>query len=246
MGVVADIAGQKFNRLTAIEPVGRNKRNSVLWRCKCDCGNEIITTVSHLRSGHTKSCGCLMRETSAINMHNITFKTGCSLERLYAVWSEMLLRCNKPANKAYKHYGGRGIKVCKEWQDYLVFKEWAYSHGYNENAKRHECTIDRIDVNGDYCPENCRWATNAEQSVNKQDTVYVELNGERMALSQAAEKLRMNYGTLNSRINKLHWPVEKALSTPVHDCGWRRHDPDNPKPRHRKRVHQKKETDNNE
>lgn len=245
MGVVADIAGQKFNRLTAIEPVGRNKRNSVLWRCKCDCGNETITTVSHLRSGHTKSCGCLMRETSAINMHNITFKTGCSLERLYAVWIEMLLRCNNPANKAYKHYGGRGIKVCKEWQDYLVFKEWAYSHGYNENAKRHECSIDRIDVNGNYCPENCRWATNAEQSVNKQDTVYVELNGERMALSQAAEKLRMNYGTLNSRINKLHWPVEKALSTQVHDCGWRRHDPDNPKPRHRKRVH-KKENDNNE
>ena len=246
MGVVADIACQKFNRLTAIEPVGRDKWNSVLWRCKCDCGNETITTVAHLRSGHTKSCGCLMRETSAINMHNITFKTGCSLERLYAVWSEMLLRCNNPANKAYKHYGGRGIKVCKEWQDYLVFKEWAYSHGYNENAKRHECTIDRIDVNGNYCPENCRWATNAEQSVNKQDTVYVELNGERMALSQAAEKLRMNYGTLNSRINKLHWPVEKALSTPVHDCGWRRHDPDNPKPRHHKRVHQKKETDNNE
>lgn len=240
MGVVADIACQKFNRLTAIEPVWRNKRNSVLWRCKCDCGNETITTVSHLRSGHTKSCGCLMRETSAINMHNITFKTGCSFERLYAVWIEMLLRCNNPEDKAYKHYGGRGIKVCKEWQDYLVFKECAYSHGYNENAKRHECSIDRIDVNGNYCPENCRWATNAEQSVNKQDTVYVELNGERMALSQAAEKLRMNYGTLNSRINKLHWPVEKALSTPVHDCGWRRHDPDNPKPRHRKRVHQKK------
>lgn len=246
MGVVADIAGQKFNRLTAIEPVGRDKRNSVLWRCKCDCGNETITTVSHLRNGHTKSCGCLMRETSAINMHNITFKTGCSLERLYAVWSEMLLRCNNPANKAYKHYGGRGIKVCKEWQDYLAFKDWAYSHGYNENAKCHECTIDRIDVNGNYCPENCRWATNAEQIVNKQDTVYVELNGERMALSQAAEKLRMNYGTLNSRINKLHWHVEKALYTPVHDCGCRRHDPDNPKPRHHKRVHQKKETDNNE
>nr|DAH55528.1 MAG TPA: PVL ORF-50-like family [Bacteriophage sp.] len=241
MGRTVDITGQKFGRLKAIEPVGRDKHNSVLWRCKCDCGNETITTVAHLRSGHTKSCGCFMRETSAINMHNAMFKTGCSLERLYAVWSEMMLRCNKPTNKAYKHYGGRGIKVCKEWQDYLVFKEWAYSHGYDENAKRHECTIDRIDVNGNYCPENCRWATNAEQSVNKQDTVYVELNGERMALSQAAEKLRMNYGTLNSRINKLHWPVEKALSTSVRDCGWRRHDPDNPKPRHHKKVKQKGE-----
>lgn len=244
MNRVVDITGQKFNRLKVVGKAGRDSRNCILWRCKCDCGGETITTASHLRSGHTKSCGCLMRETSAINMHNLVYKNGCSQERLYAVWSEMLLRCSNPSNKSYKHYGGRGIKVCNEWQDYLAFKEWAYSHGYNENAKCHECTIDRIDVNGNYCPENCRWATNAEQSVNKQDTVYVELNGERMALSQAAEKLRMNYGTLNSRINKLHWPVEKALSTPVQDCGWRRHDPDNPKPRHHKKT--KKEIDSNE
>ena len=245
MSRAVDITGQKFGRLTVLS-FDSVKKHQSMWKCKCDCGNETIVSASHLKSGHTKSCGCLMRETSAINMRNVSFKTGCSLERLYAVWSEMMLRCNKPTNKAYKHYGGRGIKVCKEWQDYLVFKEWAYSHGYDENAKFQECTIDRIDVNGDYCPENCRWTINSEQCINKQDTVYVELNGERMALSQAAEKLHMNYGTLNSRINKLHWSIERALSTPVRDCGWRRHDPDNPKPRHHKRVNQKKETDNNE
>ena len=143
-----DLTGQRFGRLTVLE------RTELKWLCKCDCGNKKIVAGGHLVSGDTKSCGCLR------------IKHGMRNTRLYSIWHGMKERCYNTKHKFYKHYGGRGIKVCEEWKnDFQTFADWALSHGYADNL-----TIDRIDVNGNYEPSNCQWATNAEQQRNKRNS----------------------------------------------------------------------------
>ena len=161
-----DLTGARYGRLTVLERKGSNKHGRPLWLCKCDCTNTILLSTPRLQSGNTKSCGCFRQE--AIGQRNTTH--GLKGIRLYEVWKNMKKRCCNPNMKIYKYYGGRGIKVCDEWRNsFQAFYDWAMANGYNPSAPRGETTIDRIDVNGDYCPKNCRWVSIAEQQRNKRN-----------------------------------------------------------------------------
>lgn len=149
-----DLTGKVFGRLTVLERVKNYKPKGTFYKCKCECGKEIIVGSGNLKNGTTKSCGCLKKELvrSQFSRHKH------SKEKLYQVWKSMRKRCNNPNDKSYKHYGALGIKVCEEWQTYPPFREWAYSKGYFEMEGYTRNTIDRINPFGDYCPDNCRIA----------------------------------------------------------------------------------------
>jgi len=167
-----DETGNRYGRLTVIRRVGVGKGGNATWLCQCDCGGETIVNGGYLRDGRTRSCGCLLHETRVANGHNRMIH-GMNSSRLYGVWTGMKKRCNMPSHPHYKDYGGRGIKVCDEWSnDFRVFAEWALSHGYDESAPKGKCTLDRIDPDGDYCPENCRFADMVVQQNNRRDSKH--------------------------------------------------------------------------
>ena len=155
-----DLTGKRFGRLVVISKADR-VNGMIRWLCKCDCGNETVVYGNNLRRGTTRSCGCFRHEfLMATCKAHITH--GQEPMRLYRVWGDMRSRCRNPNHRAYKYYGGRGITICAEWDDYTAFRDWAFAHGYREGL-----TIDRINNDGNYEPGNCRWITMAEQNKNK-------------------------------------------------------------------------------
>ena len=141
-------------------------------------------------------------------------------ERLYHVWNSMKQRCENPNRPNYVWYGAKGISVCDEWQNYLTFKKWAYENGYDDKAPKGGCTLDRIDIEKGYSPQNCRWISMADQNRNKSYHRYVEYRGERLTVTQLARKTGMIKETLVYRLNA-NWSVEDAVNKPIkkNHCG---------------------------
>lgn len=208
-----NLVGMKFGRLTVMDRESpKIKKTKGLWICKCECGNVIKVNTNNLKSGNTTSCGCKRKET----LSQLRTKHGESDARLYNVWLGMKKRCYNTKNVDYKNYGGRGITVCDEWKDSFVnFSQWAYENGYDKDAPRGQCTIDRIDVDGCYEPENCRWVDRYIQMNNKRNNRILTYNGESHTLAEWCEIVNIPYSSLESRLDKLHWSVEKTLTTPT-------------------------------
>ena len=207
MGRLIDLIGQKFGRLTVIERAENDLYGKVRWLCRCDCGNIVIRHGHTLRKNRESDCGCgrLVRAKRSATKH------GGWGTRLYIIWVDMCRRCENPKTSSFSHYGGRGITVCQEWHDFTAFRAWAYTHGYSKFL-----TIDRIDNAKGYSPENCRWATVKVQENNRRNNTVLAFRGEVHTLSQWAEITGVHRATIGRRIHKYGWPIERALTEPVH------------------------------
>lgn len=197
----ADLTGKKFGRLIALHRL-HNTKCKTKWLCVCECGNFIETQEGHLRSGHTKSCGCLQRDISS----QYHIKHNKCDTRLYNTWCNMKKRCYAVKFKDYRNYGGRGIKVCDEWlNDFMSFYDWSMNNGYKECL-----SIDRIDVNGNYEPSNCRWATMKQQSRNTRRNNIVTFNNVSHCVTDWCDLLGIKRNTVYKRLS-YGWNMHEAL-----------------------------------
>lgn len=206
MGKFVDLTGQKFGRLVAIKYLGKSK-----WLCKCDCGKETISNSYELRVGKAKSCGCLrteriIKEGKQRKIH------GMKNTRLYRIWSHIKERCYKSRCKSFKYYGARGITMDNEWfNSFMSFYNWAIANGYTDDL-----TIDRINVNENYCPENCRWLTMKEQASNKRTSHSFIWKGKIFnTIVELSNFSKIPYARLYNRLITKRWSVEKAMTTPL-------------------------------
>lgn len=198
MGARRDLTGIRYTRLVAVEVVGK-RRNRPLWRLVCDCGGEAFGLAGELECGTPRSCGCLHVETArAQGKNNGSHGGTADKDRLYNVWAGMKQRCYDVNFEKYSDYGARGITICDEWRDdYAAFREWSLANGHDKSL-----TIDRIDNDKGYSPDNCRWADRFVQMNNRRNTVWVEYQGERITLSNAARACGINRMTLWDRAKK--------------------------------------------
>lgn len=207
-----DIVGQRFGKLIVIKRVENDKFNRSKWLCKCDCGNYKIIAGTFLRTHKTNSCGCLFKEVHSKS--KFKNKKQKEFNRIYSILNGMKNRCYNIKSKDYNNYGNRGIKICNEWLDKENgvdnFYNWAINNGYKNNL-----TIDRIDVNGNYEPNNCRWITCKKQCNNQRTNRIIEYKGKRKTLSEWSEELNIKYSTLNNRVNTNHWTIERAFTQKV-------------------------------
>jgi hypothetical protein len=209
-----DLTGKRFGRLFVIKRVGSNKFNKSIWLCKCDCGNEKIITGTLLRIGETTSCGCFNRERLIETSKEANTTHGKRYTTLYHIWRGIKLRCLNEKNPNYKYYGSRGIKICDEWKDnFQAFYNWSIDNGYNEEklpSGRNKLTIDRIDIDGDYTPSNCRFITYKQQNRNRRNNKRITYNNQTLTLVEWCEILNLPYDRVQQRIYK-GMSFEKAM-----------------------------------
>lgn len=202
-----NISGQRFGRLTAVLPKGRDKYSKTLWECICDCGALVLKPIGSLMSGNTKSCGCgkhigflaviQKRKDSAFGIYHVRARNS---------WRHMIDRCNNKNNIHYSDYGGRGISVCERWMDLKLFVE-------DMGDPPDGMTLDRFpDMNGNYEPKNCRWATPKQQAQNTRRNVFVDFEGEKICISEAATRIGMPKSSLYAKISKAKKDVERRIS----------------------------------
>ena len=211
-----DLTGQKFGRLTVLSLdhkeqayLSNGKKNGFkyFYLCQCNCGIKKVIVDCSLLSGSTRSCGCLVTENNVIG--NKAKTHGKTHTRLYKIWSKIKERCYNPKDIRYKNYGGRGITICNEWLNFEPFYEWAINNGYHDNL-----TIDRINVNGNYEPANCRWVTNKTQARNKTTNKLYTYKNETHCITEWAEITNISESKLRQRLCKLRWSIERAFNTP--------------------------------
>ena len=192
-----NLIGQSFGRLTVIAEgktrESNNKRKQYYWLCQCSCGSQPKEiNQNSLLNGEIISCGCYHSEHN----HEYGFKHGMSHTRIYTIWSGMIQRCCNPNAKNYPRYGSRGVTVCEEWKEFKNFYDWSKISGYSDNL-----TIERLDNNGNYCPENCTWITKQKQMRNTRRNHYIKYNDEELTLTEWARKFDMNVETLRYQVN---------------------------------------------
>lgn len=198
-----NLIGERFSKLLVIDEaechINPSGQRLTRWLCKCECGNEVKVRTTSLNSGNTKSCGCWHKD--------VHFKHGMIKDVVYKAWCSMIERCSNPNNPRYRAYGGRGIEVCKEW---LKFENFYADMGNRPSG----CSLDRINVNGNYEASNCRWATYKQQNRNRRNNKLIEFNGEVKCLSEWAECVGIKTHTLLFRLNA-GWSIDSALTIPV-------------------------------
>lgn len=185
-----DLTGQKFGYLTVLS-VDIPTKYGYKWKCLCDCGKQVSVLGTNLTTHNTLSCGCLQKKYAKKTHLQHGDNPHSNPSRLYRCWADMRTRTKNKKYKGAKYYSSRGVECCEEWETYLNFKEWALNNGYND-----ELTLDRINVNGNYCPENCRWTTRKEQNRNKRNTL--KYNG--VPIAQLCEDFNIKYATLMQRV----------------------------------------------
>lgn len=194
--------GMRYGKLICTSKFERRGKK-IYWLCKCDCGKEVWICAQNLLVA--KSCGCNNKTSHIIH--------GMSHTRIHETWKHMIQRCSNKKHPYYKDYGGRGITVCDEWigtEGFIRFNEWASANGYQENL-----TLDRIDNNKGYTPDNCRWVDHLTQCNNKRNNKRYEYKGESHTIAEWARLYGIKYTTLNKRLSKLGWDIEKALTREV-------------------------------
>lgn len=204
---VIDLTGQRFGMLTVLERCGTSKDGQKVYLCRCDCGNLKEIRSGNLRGGHTNSCGCLASKATARRNRESAVHGGCGT-RLYGIWIDMRQRCSYEKSINWHLYGGRGISVCDEWNEsFEPFRDWALSNGYADGLQ-----LDRIDNDGNYEPDNCRWSTRAEQGNNRRTCVYVTIDGVTKSVTEWCSETGVNRMVAYARIRR-GWVPAEAVTT---------------------------------
>ena len=198
-----NVAGQKFNHLTAVKPVYAGKYYTRYWVFKCDCGKEVESLLPNVKKGNTKSCGCLRKKVSS-ELHKTH---GMTYSKEYYAWVHAKMRCYNKKDKEYKRYGARKIEMCEKWKN-------SFEKFYKDIGEAPEGTsLDRINNNGNYEPENCHWATPKQQANNRRTSHFVEYRGEKLTLAQWSRRTGIHQENIRRRIDDYGWSIHKTLTT---------------------------------